>query len=69
MGIIPPFKTSLIEANEEEDAFDQFNFLDYFPLVNSRAHRMGGSDGSTNKKWILNNQFWETYQKFVFLMT
>lgn len=40
----PQFKTSLIEINNEEDSQDIFNFLDYYPLVNPRAHRIGGMD-------------------------
>jgi len=53
------FKSSLVKFNDEEQKDDEFNFLDYYPLVNSRAHRMGGmeSDSSANqgKRWILNN--------------
>jgi len=57
----PQFKTRLVAVNEHEEEDDLFNFLDYYPLVNPRAHRVGGMDlQSTNrsqesKRWILNN--------------
>lgn len=41
------FKSSLVEVNEYEESHDLFNFLDYFPLVNARAHRVGGMDSSS----------------------
>ncbi len=64
----------MIEVNDHEESHDIFNFLDYFPLVNARAHRLGGMESeSTNqsketKQWILNKNLRETYMRFVFLM-
>jgi hypothetical protein len=54
------FESSLVSVNLHEESHDIFNFLDYFPLVNARAHRMGGMESSSNnssnetKQWILN---------------
>mmetsp|Transcript_9905 Transcript_9905/g.9749 ORF Transcript_9905/g.9749 Transcript_9905/m.9749 type:complete len:210 (+) Transcript_9905:421-1050(+) len=66
----PDFETSLIKVNGEDDADDRFNFLDYYPLVNSRAHRVGGMDilsqsSKETQQWILNVQQRETYKKFL----
>jgi len=70
------FKSKLVEVNNWEESHDIFNFLDYFPLVNARAHRVGGMDSAaTNssnetKQWILNKNLRETYMKFmVYLST
>jgi hypothetical protein len=35
--------------------------LDYFPLVNARAHKLGGEE----KQGILNQNFKATYEKFI----
>ena len=44
----PQFKSNLLKVEEEEETHDLFNFLDYYPLVNARVHRVGGMDsGST----------------------
>ncbi len=42
------FETSLISVNNYEESHDIFNFLDYYPLVNARAHRVGGMDSNSN---------------------
>jgi len=52
-----------------------FSFLDYYPFVNARAHRMGGMDAastnnsSSTQKWILNDQLRETYSRFIVNLT
>mmetsp|Transcript_22168 Transcript_22168/g.16563 ORF Transcript_22168/g.16563 Transcript_22168/m.16563 type:complete len:120 (+) Transcript_22168:1095-1454(+) len=43
----PDFNCSLLEVNGQDEADDNFNFLDYYPLVNSRAHRIGGMDSKS----------------------
>ena len=40
----PQFNSSLVSVNDNDESQDQFNFLDYFPLINARAHRIGGMD-------------------------
>lgn len=40
----PQFTSTLVSNNDYEESHDIFNFLDYYPLVNSRAHRIGGMD-------------------------
>lgn len=68
----PQFESSLVQVNNWEESHDIFNFLDYFPLVNARAHRVGGMEtagtNSSNetKQWILNKNLRETYMKFMF---
>jgi hypothetical protein len=65
------FKSVLVEVNDHEESHDIFNFLDYFPLVNARAHRVGGmktastNSSSETKAWILNKNLRETYMRFV----
>lgn len=67
----PQFKSNLVSVAEEEETHDLFNFLDYYPLVNARVHRVGGMDsGSTRssnetKQWILNENFRKTYKNFI----
>jgi len=44
--------------------------LDYYPLVNSRAHRIGGMESSSgasqeSKSWILNKNLRNTNAKFI----
>ena len=69
------FKSSLVEVNNWEESHDIFNFLDYFPLVNARAHRVGGMDSSASnssnetKQWILNKNLRETYMRFMYYLT
>ena len=63
-----------MQVNEHEESHDIFSFLDYFPLVNARAHRVGGMDSANNsssaetKQWILNQNFRETYMRFMVFM-
>ena len=38
----PDFNSTLCKVNQREESHDLFAFLDYFPLVNARAHRIGG---------------------------
>jgi hypothetical protein len=38
------FKSKLITVNDRDEEDDMFNFLDYYPLMNPRAHRVGGMD-------------------------
>jgi len=52
------FSSSLITCTPQAS---DFKHLDYFPLVNSRAHKVG--DDIT--AGILNVQFKETYNKFL----
>lgn len=64
------FQSSLVQVNNYEESHDIFNFLDYFPLVNARAHRVGGMDSASSsstetKQWILNQNLRETYMKFM----
>ena len=65
------FQSTLLEVNDNEDAHDIFNFLDYYPLVNARAHRLGGMDSASNhgsketKQWILNDNLRDTYKRFM----
>lgn len=64
------FTSSLVSVNNHEESHDIFNFLDYFPLVNARAHRVGGMDSASTssnetKQWILNKNLRETYMKFM----
>jgi hypothetical protein len=60
-----------VEVNEHEESADIFNFLDYFPLVNARAHRVGGMESasgnssSETKQWILNQNLRATYMQFM----
>lgn len=60
--------------NNYEESHDIFNFLDYFPLVNARAHRVGGMDSNSSnssnetKQWILNQNLRETYMRFMVFM-
>ena len=44
----PQFSSSLVEINNYEESQDIFNFLDYYPLVNARAHRLGGMDTASS---------------------
>jgi len=68
------FRSTLVEVNEHEESHDLFNFLDYFPLVNARAHRVGGMDSASSnssnetKQWILNKNLRETYMNFMIQM-
>lgn len=68
------FESHLVSVNNYEESHDIFNFLDYYPLVNARAHRLGGMDASSNnsssetKKWILNEQMNQTYKAFIVYM-
>jgi hypothetical protein len=52
------FKTSLLNVDPSDS---DLCFFDYYPLVNSRAHRLG----SESKSNILNNNFRQTYSKFL----
>jgi hypothetical protein len=66
----PHFTCTLLEVNDYDDAHDIFNFLDYYPIVNARAHRVGGMDATSNsshetRQWILNANLRETYMRFV----
>lgn len=67
----PQFTSSLLSVKEGEDSHSIFNFLDYYPLVNARVHRVGGMDSSSTsrstetKQWILNENFRATYKKFI----
>ena len=68
------FESSLVSVNIHEESHDIFNFLDYFPLVNARAHRVGGMDQASSnssnetKQWILNQNLRETYMRFIVQM-
>ena len=44
MQIGPDFATTLFSQNQREDSHENFSFLDYYPLINARAHRVGGMD-------------------------
>lgn len=68
------FQSSLVSVNTFEESHNIFNFLDYYPLVNARAHRLGGMDTSSTsssketKQWILNKNLRDTYKNFVLQM-
>jgi len=65
----PQFESLLVSNNNHEESQDVFNFLDYYPLVNARALRMGGMSSSPeSKQWILNENLRATYKKFVFFL-
>jgi hypothetical protein len=57
----PDFDSKLFSVNSYDETHDLFNFLDYFPLVNARTHRVGGMEDTATfssketKRWILNN--------------
>ena len=65
------FESVLLSVNNHDESHDIFNFLDYYPLVNARAHRMGGMDSSGSnssneaKQWILNENLRKTYKRFI----
>ena len=52
------FESSLVQCTKENN---DFKHLDYFPLVNSRAHKVGDDINAG----ILNVQFRETYERFL----
>jgi hypothetical protein len=52
------FKSSLIECSPESS---NLRHLDYFPIVNARAHKLGGNSNSG----IMNKQFRQTYHTFL----
>ena len=52
------FESSLIKWTPETS---NFRHLDYFPMINSRAHKLGDN----SNPGILNRQFRETYFKFL----
>jgi hypothetical protein len=56
----PCFNTGLLTVNETNN-HDNFNHLDYHPIINARVHRLG----QDNKLAILNREFKETYQSFI----
>lgn len=45
----PQFKSTLLTVNNCEESQDIFNFLDYYPIVNARAHKVGGMDETSTK--------------------
>ena len=55
------FESSLIRCSPETN---NFRHLDYFPMINARAHKLGG-DANPG---ILNRQFRETYNRFLKVM-
>lgn len=62
----PGFHSTLVSANEMEESQDHFNFLDYFPLINARAHKMNRREDSVEEgQWILNREMRHTYQRFL----
>ena len=52
------FESSLVQCTSE---LSDFKHLDYFPLVNSRAHKVGDDINAG----ILNVQFRQTYDRFL----
>ena len=69
------FDTKYFSVSSDIDVYDIFTFLDYYPLVNARAHRVGGmeqastSSSTEAKRWILNDQLRDTYKKFILYLT
>lgn len=56
----PKFSSSLVKVGESFNA-DIMNHFDYYPIFNARVHKLGREAIGT----ILNNEFKETYQKFI----
>ena len=56
------FESSLIQCNPN---ICGFRHLDYFPMINARAHKLGDNTNSG----ILNIQFRDTYNKFLLVMS
>ena len=52
-----PFKSKLVEIGFEDT---EFKHLDYFPMINSRAHNVGDFE-----QWTLNQNFRQTYDMFL----
>ena len=56
----PKFKSSLINLDDTNN-YDLFPHMDYHPLINARAHKLG----KENNLGIMNKEFKETYEKFI----
>ena len=55
------FKSKLLEVNLEDT---EFKHLDYYPMVNARAHTVGDL-----QNWTLNKNFKSTYNNFLKAMS
>ena len=44
----PQFKSTLLTVNNSEESQDIFNFRDFYPIVNARAHRVSGTDEASS---------------------
>lgn len=56
------FDSSLYSVTPKEQSDPVFNkMLEYNPMINSRAHKVG----KDNKRTILNKTFRQTYDKFL----
>ena len=58
------FRSELLNIDPDEK---NFRLLDYHPLVNKRAHKIGGSSTTTggSKNRILNKEFAQFYNSFI----
>ena len=55
------FKSRLYDVNFQDS---EFKHLDYFPMVNARAHSVGDLE-----HWTLNKNFKQTFNRFLKAMT
>jgi len=58
------FKSTLLTISPDNSAFGFNRFLEYHPMVNRRAHKVGGE----NSNRILNREFRLTYDSFLTTM-
>ena len=56
-----PFESSLFDSFGEEAGSSFTKMLEYNPMINSRAHKIG----QTGRHQILNKTFRETYDRFL----
>ena len=56
-----PFKSSLFDIFDEEPGSQFTKMLEYNPMINARAHKIG----HTGRHQILNKTFRETYDRFL----
>jgi len=72
--VIKPFTSPLFELTDERLMAENFNHLEYYPIVNQRAYSFGKETSkqdddakAQSSKEILNVQFKETYYKFLLM--
>ena len=60
------FTSKLIEVRAEDSGLSH---LDYYPVINPRAHKnIHATSSSLTQPLILNSQFYKTYKKFIFYL-